>query len=142
MLKTFENVLSFASFGHEIDTTLLNEFLAQTNRLLLPKIVGDRLHIFRVRDVNTQLAFNPLGIPEPNPLFCAEVEISDLQVILVPALCFDQHNHRLGYGRGFYDRLLSSVPHALTIGIGFKEQHMITLPKERTDVALERVFLF
>ena len=138
----FNNVLSFASYGHEIDTSLLNLFLARTERLLLPKVSGDLLKVFRVVNPKTQLIPNSFGLQEPNPELCEEIETEAIQVVLVPALGFDQSNHRLGYGKGYYDRFLKKIPHAQTVGVGFKEQLIPHLPIDATDVSLEKVSLF
>jgi 5-formyltetrahydrofolate cyclo-ligase len=135
-------VLSFASFDDEIDTTPLNLLLAHTGRLLLPKLCGDRLHIFQVTDLGTQLIRHSLGFYEPDPKRCVERENTYFETILVPALGFDADQHRLGYGKGCYDRFLKEVPHASTIGIGFKEQFIDHLPTDPTDIPLKKVSLF
>lgn len=141
-LAYFHRVLSFASFGQEIDTSLLNLFLARTDRLLLPKIVERSLKIFQVTNPEKQLLPNSFGLYEPNPALCSEVDHDCIEVVLVPALAFDQCNHRLGYGGGYYDRFLKEIPHAHTIGVGFKEQLIPALPIESTDISLEKVSLF
>src|SRR5690606_5404337 len=51
-----------------------------------------------------QLKVNALGIPEPaygNP-----TPISDIDIVIVPLLCFDAKGNRVGYGKGYYDRFL------------------------------------
>lgn len=56
-------------------------------------------------DTHTQIIENRWGIPEPiNAIKCREEEID---MILIPLLCFDQQGFRVGYGKGFYDRFLS-----------------------------------
>lgn len=55
-------------------------------------------------DADTKLIENRWGIREPSagPVISAE----EIDIVLVPGLCFDAHGHRVGYGRGFYDRFL------------------------------------
>lgn len=141
-LSHYPSILSFVSFGSEINTSSLNHALASEKRLLLPKMEGNSLKIFRVNDLKTELIVNAYGIYEPNPGLCEEVAIRGISVVLVPALGFDQRHHRLGYGKGCYDRFLALVPHTLTIGIGFKEQLIEQLPIDHTDIPLEKVSLF
>lgn len=60
--------------------------------------------------------------------------------ILVPVLAFDKDNFRLGWGGGFYDRLLASQPEALKIGLGFSSGWAANgLPHEPHDVPLDKI---
>jgi 5-formyltetrahydrofolate cyclo-ligase len=58
-----------------------------------------------------------------------------ISAVLVPALAFDQSGNRLGFGAGYYDRLLARLPHALKIGIA---DFVVDaeLPTESFDVAM------
>lgn len=141
-LFSYKHILSFVSFGHEIDMSLLNSRLAHEGRLLLPRIHGHNLQIFQITDIETQLFPNSFSLFEPGPAVCKEVSPSLIQCILIPALGFDAQNHRIGYGKGFYDRFLKQIPHIQTIGIGFKEQYITSIPVESTDISLQKVSLF
>ncbi|WP_410006760.1 5-formyltetrahydrofolate cyclo-ligase [Aequorivita nionensis] len=69
---------------------------------------------------NTVLNTSEYGIPEP----VSGIEISPeiIEVIFVPLLAYDQNGHRIGYGKGFYDRFLKKCsPHAIFIGLSFFE---------------------
>lgn len=137
------SLLSFSSFRQEIDTHPLNAHLAREGRLLLPRVHQDQLQIFAVSHPESQLRRSPWGILEPDPSLCPLFAPSSLQVILVPGLGFDSHHQRLGYGKGFYDRLLASAPQAHTIGVGFHEQKLsFSLPVESWDHPLDQLALF
>ena len=141
-LSECTHILSFASFGCEIDTSLINESFARSQRLYLPRITGTILKIFHVRNLEKELIANSFGLLQPNPAICEEADPRLMEAILVPALGFDKKNQRLGYGKGCYDRFLKEVPHARTLGIGFKEQLVESLPTHMTDIPLEKVSLF
>lgn len=132
-------VLSFASLPEEIDLSKLNASLAQQGRLLLPRIENGQLQAYHV-DCLESLEKNAFGILEPNLTTCKAAEHID--VVLVPALGFDLQKHRIGYGKGFYDRFLALHPDIPSIGVGFKEQLTQTLPIENHDIALSDVHLF
>jgi 5-formyltetrahydrofolate cyclo-ligase len=136
-LNVTGNVLSFASFGSEIDTQFLNQKLARENRLILPKVIGDELHLLHVDDLS-KISLSKWGVPEPILSLCRPAEKID--TILVPGLAFDKDHFRLGYGKGHYDRLLSKIS-ALTIGVGFIEQLAEKLPREPHDQSVDRLFL-
>ena len=77
---------------------------------------------------------NKWGIPEPqNGL---EIKAQQLDVIFIPLLACDQNGNRLGYGKGFYDRFLSSCkPQTLKIGLNFFEPE-VSLPHNHEDIPL------
>lgn len=69
---------------------------------------------------NTVIRKNTWGIPEP--VDGIEVNSSKIDVIFVPLLAFNKAGHRVGYGKGFYDKFLSKCkPEALKIGLSFFE---------------------
>lgn len=94
----------------EIDTTPLLSLLAQ-----LP-------HAPRVTTVPAQAA--------------APFPAGDFTVIIVPVLGFDQHNHRLGRGGGWYDKFLASQPRAITIGLA-RAASAIAFHHETHDIPLD-----
>lgn len=136
-------VLSYASFGSELNVWELNLKLAADNKLALPRIIGNKLRLFTVSDLS-KLERNRFGILEPNPALCPEVKPELISLALVPGLGFDPENqHRIGYGKGFYDRLLSTMrKEASKEGIGFLEQQMTNLPISSSDISLQHLWLF
>jgi 5-formyltetrahydrofolate cyclo-ligase len=60
-------------------------------------------------------------------------------VILVPGLAFDRRGHRLGYGRGYYDRALAACPRALRIGLCHSFQLVEVLPEEAHDQPVDYI---
>jgi 5-formyltetrahydrofolate cyclo-ligase len=105
--------LAYASFGSELDTRpFLREALAGGRALVLPRIerAARRLALHRVRSLDTDLRPGPWGIPEPIPDRCEPAEPGAIDFVLVPGLVFDPDGGRLGYGAGYYDRLLTSWP--------------------------------
>lgn len=142
--KSYGCVLSFATCQSELDTWKLNQALASEGRLLLPRVDGCHLRLYQVSCLLQHLKISSLGILEPIPEMCPETHLTSIELALVPGLAFDRHKHRLGYGKGYYDRLLSQLkPEVPTWGIGFVEQGMNgALPVTSNDVALSDYFLF
>jgi 5-formyltetrahydrofolate cyclo-ligase len=135
-------VLSFASFASEIDLNPLNQNLAAQGRLLLPRVQGRDLGIYRVSDYPNDLQRSRWGILEPLPSRCQAVEFTQASHILVAGLAFDNAQHRLGYGRGYYDRLLDKCPFAQSIGVAFKEQLLdFPLPRDSWDRPVDALCL-
>ena len=141
LLKPFHCILSFASFHGEINLWPLNEKLANEGRLCLPKMENDQIQPFTIGDIKNQLYKTDHGPREPNAKMCRSVAKEKLDCILVPGLCFDQNNNRLGYGLGHFDRFLTGLTIPI-YGIGYKEQLISSLPVEPHDVPLTKIYLF
>lgn len=72
----------------------------------------------------------------------AERDLLVPEVLIVPLLAFDQRGYRLGYGGGFYDRTLEGLRAkgpVLTIGFGYDQQEVETVPVEATDQRLDLI---
>jgi len=85
---------------------------------------------------NTKLAVSAYGIPEP--VDGLEVPPTKIDVVFVPLLAFDAKGHRVGYGKGFYDRFLAACkPGVIKIGLSFFEAEENDIPHNDTDIALD-----
>lgn len=147
LIETFKShplVLSYSSFGDEFCTLDINKTLAKENKLALPRVVGQDIKVYIVKDLDEDLVKNKWGIMEPDPKCSEEACLTQVSLVLVPAIGFDKNNHRIGYGGGFYDRLLARFSsRTLFLGLGFKEQYSeAPIPSEPTDVTLSDVFLY
>lgn len=65
------------------------------------------------------------------------VDLGDLDVLLLPLLAVDSHGYRLGYGSGYYDRLLERQRPPYLIGLGYEAQYCATLPHDAWDIPLD-----
>lgn len=133
-------LLSFAPFGDEIDLWPFNRWVLKEKTLALPRIDQRVLEVAPVNSLQT-LKANLLGILEPTTQAIAKESV---HAVLVPGIAFDSNMHRLGFGLGFYDKLLSHLPRSVPkIGIGFREQlTKEPLPAFDHDIPLTHRFLF
>ena len=88
----------------------------------------------------TPLSKGDYGIFEPHP-DSPTLQPDEIDLILVPAVACDVRGYRLGYGGGFYDRLLSSAEWALkpTVGIVFEFAYLPELPVDQWDKPLHSI---
>jgi 5-formyltetrahydrofolate cyclo-ligase len=133
-------ILSFDSMESEISTQRINRLLLQEKSLVLPKVVNKELQLFRVT-CDKQLVRSSWGIREPDPALCCKVSLEELAQIWVPSVALDEEGGRLGYGGGFYDRLLRGE-RTKAIGVAFWEQKSLSLPLDPWDIRLPQVFFF
>jgi len=85
---------------------------------------------------NTAIKKNAYNIPEP--LDGIEIRSSQLEVVFIPLLAFDNTGHRIGYGKGFYDRFLAECkPNTLKIGLSFFEAENENFEASEEDIKLD-----
>ncbi len=80
----------------------------------------------------SQLQPGPYGILEPQPQYRKRVDPEEVDLWVIPGVAFDTTGNRLGFGGGYYDRLLSGT-RGKKIGVAFEFQIIDRLPVEPTD---------
>jgi len=131
-------VLLFASFGSEVDTApLMQHALRADKLLLLPRVVrGERrLALHEVRDPAEDLRPGVWNIPEPDPARCPERPLEAVKLVLAPGVAFDEAGGRLGYGGGYYDRMLQALaPGVAVVAVCFECQIVPAVPRDAHDL--------
>lgn len=123
-----EHVLSYLAFGSELNLSNLSgkQFYATRTR-------GDGT--LSVHALSGGLERHPYGFYQPRAESSA-VEPERLELLLIPGLAFDRSGTRLGYGRGFYDRLLAQIRDAPVVGVAPSVLIVPALPAEPHDVRM------
>jgi 5-formyltetrahydrofolate cyclo-ligase len=136
-------VLGYMAFDHEVLTDgLMQQALASGKQLVLPVVLGDRqeLALAAVENLRCDVAPGYRGILEPQARHSRAVAPETLNLALIPGVAFDLRGGRLGFGVGFYDRLLSRLPRDIpTIGLAFDFQVIPRLPFEPHDQLLTAI---
>lgn len=84
-----------------------------------------------------RLVKGPYGILEPAVKNC--VNLDNLDLVIVPGVAFDKKGHRLGRGKGYYDRFLKKLPRKTTsIGLAFDFQILPSIPATTHDVSVNK----
>ena len=97
------------------------------------------LELHLVADLERDVASGYLGISEPRP-HCPAVELSTIDWVLVPGVAFDLSGHRIGYGGGYYDRLLPSLREgAPRIAGAFELQMVERVPAAAHDLEVDAI---
>ncbi|MBR8827934.1 MAG: 5-formyltetrahydrofolate cyclo-ligase [Gomphosphaeria aponina SAG 52.96 = DSM 107014] len=131
-----KTILAYFSFRQEPD---LSPLFTDNHRWGFPRCVGKTLswHFWQVGD---KIQTGAYGIREPHP-DALLVTPTEVDLILVPGVACDYKGYRLGYGGGFYDRMLSApewqnIP---TMGIVFDFAYVPQLPVDEWDKQLDSV---
>jgi len=130
-------VMFFAAFRSEVDTgQMIRRALSEGKRIVLPRVAGADLSLFEISDPDADVAPGAWGIPEP----CEDrpVRLDAIDLIIVPGAAFDCQGNRLGYGAGFYDKLLSSFA-GPTVALAFEVQIVPRVPADLHDIPITRI---
>ena len=132
------NIFLYFSVEREPDTREIAKIALQMGKTVAFPLCfrGGLMSARVVKDLN-ELHPAMLGIPAP-PIDAPAIGPDDLDLIIVPALAYDEEGYRIGYGGGYYDRYLSGFQ-AHTVGLARERLMEVALPREPHDVAVERV---
>ena len=137
------SVLATMSIGSELSTRpFIERARADGKAIVLPRVSGPprRLGLYAVADLEQDLVPGVWNIPEPDPARCPEVMLGDVDFAWIPALAMDAAGYRLGYGAGYFDKLLAgrgARPFCVTaLPAAFLLE---SLPREPHDVAVDLV---
>jgi 5-formyltetrahydrofolate cyclo-ligase len=147
--RTANTVLAYMSFGAEFCTEeWVQQALREDKCVLLPKVnrTTNELDIYRVSNLQHDLAPGLWNIREPLVERCTKIiALNEVDFILLPGIAFGRDGARLGYGGGFYDKLLARIKDAnqgcrpALVAGAFAIQLVEGLPQEDTDHKVEWV---
>jgi 5-formyltetrahydrofolate cyclo-ligase len=135
-------VLLTLPFGSEWDTgLLLSAALAGSKTVAVPRVNQERhmLEIHAVCDAAREIAPGYRGIPEPRA-DCPPVALASIDWVLVPGVAFDAEGRRIGYGGGYYDRLLPLLDRgAARVAGAFELQIVERVPAAPHDTTVDAI---
>lgn len=125
----------YSAIHNEVSTDIVaRQALAAGKTLVYPRVKDDELEFVEVHDL-AELVSGTFGVMEPQG--AGSVSSGALDLVVVPGVAFDQFGHRLGYGRGFYDRALSACrADCMKVGFAYDTQLLSTLPSAKHDQKL------
>ena len=130
-------IACFYSLSDEVNTHAFIEKWANVKEIYLPVILDDCRMELRRFAPGGKLSFNRYNIAEPSAGDCCGSEKIDL--FLTPGVAFDRSLHRLGRGKGYYDRLLQNTT-AKKAGLCFDFQLFDTVPSNAHDIVMDALF--
>ena len=142
--QSSKRVAFYIHVRNEVRTrSLLERELAGRRReVVVPYCVGDTLRLAQIRSLD-DLEIGEFGIPEPRADLRSDLrfaaDINSVEAILVPGVAFDRCGNRIGYGAGYYDRLLATANGVTKIGLAFDCQIVDEIASESFDVSVDFV---
>ena len=131
-------LLLYSALPDEVQTQpLLDELLSQGKTILLPRVVSDTNMELRRYTGPQDLQPGAYHIMEPTgQLF---TDYKQIDIAIIPGMAFDREGHRLGRGKGYYDRFLTLIPDAYKIGMCFPWQMADNVPCAPHDIKMDAV---
>jgi len=120
-----KTIMAYVPFRNEVDTSpIIAQAMSMGKRVVIP--ISDtsnmRLIPSELRDYPGDLTEGTYGILEPKPDCVRPRDANEIDLVLVPGVAYDFCGNRLGYGAGFYDRFLDSLPRAKSVALAFNLQ--------------------
>lgn len=135
-------IFYFASFGSEVSTlTQIKEVLGLGKRVVLPAVDknANGLRLYEIKDLS-ELSPGVMGILEPTLREGREADINSVDFVVMPGVAFDSVCNRIGYGAGYYDKLLSRLKKNIPlVAIAYEEQIAHSIPAEPHDIKVHMV---
>lgn len=147
------NLLSFANFLEaefvllyiQRSTELPTERIIRTSLdvrkgIVLPAYSESRhsITLLRINNYDTDIIKTESDILEPDPNVCKKIPLDMIDVAMIPGLAFDEKGGRVGFGDGFYNRLISKLPETTRkVAIAFEEQLVEHIPMESRKYNLD-----
>lgn len=140
LLRNSRTIVAYYSLNDEVDTHhLIDEMVQEGKIVYLPKVVSDTEMVLCRYTGRDSLSPGSFGIMEPQGPVMPHNTSYD--VVLVPGMAFDADGHRLGRGKGYYDRFLSTMmaPRSLLVGVCFDFQKVELVPTDSCDISVDIV---
>lgn len=130
-----KTLLIYISINSEVDTIKIINYFLNTKNIAVPKIIDNDMFFCYVTNLN-ELTSGKYNIPEPtNENIVTDFDNS---ICIVPGICYDKENYRIGYGKGYYDRFLSKNK-IKTIGLCYKECMIEKIDNDKYDYKIDEV---
>ena len=127
----------YASKIDEVSTdNLIEKSLKDGKKILLPRIKGNNLVWAEIKNMRN-LSIGEFAVREP-PLRAPDVDLAEVDLMVVPLVVCDMKGNRLGYGSGFFDRVLSNFRGA-SVGLAFACQVVERVPTEGWDQRVGKI---
>ena len=136
-LKIFERakkIMCYVSFNNEVYThSFIKEYMKEKD-IAVPVIRENEIFLSYVKE--WEMKKGKYGILEPKNIEYADEK--EIEIAIIPGIAFDVNGNRIGYGKGYFDRLLRKMK-AIKIAVAFDFQVLEELPVESHDVKMDAV---
>ena len=143
-LKEYQNaaaVLFYLSRNNEVQTDgMITAAYRLGKKVYVPVTGPDEIKVSELPGLDIEFDSGPYGIREPAQKFLKFVSPAVLDLVILPGVAFDARGGRIGYGKGYFDRLLGCLStNAVRVGVAYEFQVLETVPQTGTDIAVQKI---
>ena len=130
-------VLLYINNVNEVNTEQIIEKSLKLDKIVIFPAIDAKNHeikLMKIDSVEADLKIGSRGILEPDAKKCKVVPVECIDIAIIPGIAFDEKGSRIGFGDGYYDRLIPKLPiTARKVGIAFEDQIIKQIPTESHD---------
>ena len=126
-----EEIYCYIDFRNEVGTRkIIEKAWSLGKKVAVPKVTGSSMEFYCIKSFD-ELSPGSWGIPEPNP---ETVACGKNVLVIMPGAVFDANKHRIGYGKGYYDKYLANHFDYQTMALAFELQMLENIPADEHDI--------
>jgi 5-formyltetrahydrofolate cyclo-ligase len=144
LMKEYEEcktVFIYMDFKNEVKTLdLIRVMIKEKKRVIIPytDVLNTVIIPVELKDLDKDLKISPYGYLEPKEEKIIPVEPAEFDLIIVPGVVFDKKFNRIGFGKGYYDRILAKKRNDVkAIAIAYEFQVLDEIPSEEHDIKMD-----
>lgn len=138
-----QSIMIYLSYAQEVETeAIINEFLRLRKIVYVPAFTKDMTEIYpsQLHSYTQEIRDTIMGVPVQLPQYQTVSDVRSIDLIVVPGIIFDERGYRIGFGKGFYDTLLSQKSNQQkTIGLAYAFQVISRVPVDVWDQPVDLI---
>lgn len=143
LYNNVSSIMAYIDFRNEVHTEdLIRKSLDNNIKIIIPLSVVETRELILSQLINydEELSAGTYGILEPKKEYIRKVSPSDIDLVIVPGVAFDERGYRIGYGGGYYDRFLSKLkPCVPKIALAFDLQIVDNAYEDKHDIPVDYI---
>jgi len=141
--KKSQTVFIYMDFKNEVMTSkLIKTMLDEGKKVVIPytDTVNTVIIPVELHDMENDLKISPFGYMEPKLENIIPVNTKEFDLIIVPGVVFDKNLNRIGFGKGYYDRILiNKRSDVKAVAVAYEFQVLYEIPSEEHDVKMDMI---
>jgi len=134
-------VLMYLPRENEVATRQIIDRTYEYNKIVVIPLFetgSKKIRLFKVDDLQKDLRTDPSGRRQPDPARCRPMPIDSIDIAIVPGIVFDEKGGRIGFGEGYFDRLIPNLPITTRkVTLALDEQVLPQIPSESLDKSVD-----
>lgn len=134
-------VLMYLPRENEVATRRIIDRTYEYNKIVVIPLFetgSKKIRLFKVDDLQKDLRTDPSGRRQPDPARCRPMPIDSIDIAIVPGIVFDEKGGRIGFGEGYFDRLIPNLPITTRkVTLALDEQVLPQIPSESLDKSVD-----